>query len=109
MAPEFSFVPFSCFALHLYITRWKKLFLADMMHSSLHGTYLFACVLYATMFEHLLDKDASIPKSMSYLFHNSRKLAGQSSFPTTEEAVYLRNVARRVVLKGRVPSSFENA
>ena len=88
---------------------WQALFIGDLMHSSAAGTYLIACVLYTTLFSHLPDTDVSIPDNMDSLFYSSRKLMGQSnSYPTTEEALYLRNVAKRVVLKGHVPSSYQS-
>jgi hypothetical protein len=87
---------------------WQTLFVGDTMHSSARGTYLATCVLYATMLGHLPDKDISMPEDMSSLFSSSRKLIGQAtSFPTFDEAVYLRNVCKRVALKGYVPSSYE--
>jgi hypothetical protein len=80
---------------------WVQLFLDDAVHSSLHGSYLFSIVLYATMFRHLPSEEASIPEHIDSLFANSRRLVyGQ------KESLYYRNVARRVVLSGHVPKSF---
>jgi hypothetical protein len=90
-------------------TVWEKLFLDDEIHASIHGSYLFAVVLYATLFGHLPKRDVSVPENVQALFADTRKLlgqGGQQSFPTQEEAAYLRDVARRVVLRGEVPRSF---
>lgn len=84
---------------------WYKLFIEDQMHSSLHGSYLFACVLYATMYGHLPPKSVSID-GIDKLFVKSRKLIGQDySYPTADEAYYYRSIARRVALYGYVPES----
>lgn len=88
---------------------WELLFTSDLMHASVYGTYLISCVLYMTLYRHRLpDTELSLlPENVYLLFQNSRKLVGgQVSFPTTEEALYLQDVARRVSLKGYVPSSF---
>jgi hypothetical protein len=88
---------------------WEALFVADMMHSSVYGTYLISCVIYMTLFGHRLpDTEAALPENVPGLFYHSRKLveAKNFKFPSTEEASYLRNVARRVTLKGHIPASF---
>lgn len=82
---------------------WERLFLDDSIHSSVHGSYLFACVLYCTLFGHLPSESLELPE---YLFADARKLMGQPQYPNYEETVYLNNVARRVALQGYVPSSF---
>ena len=86
---------------------WEKLFITDNMHSSVHGSYLFACVLYATMYGHLPDRTRTVSK-VEYLFADSRKLVGKLDYPTENEAYYYRNVARRVALRGYIPSSLRN-
>lgn len=92
---------------------WESLFLSDQVHASLRGSYLFAVVLYTKLFGHLPKKSASMPDDMGYLFGYSRKNLGVGNanatniYPTHEEAMYLRNIANRVVLKGHVPSSFK--
>jgi hypothetical protein len=88
---------------------WEALFVADMMHSSVYGTYLVSCVLYMTVFGHRLpDSEAAHPENVPGLFYRSRKLVETKSvtYPSADEASYLRNVARRVALKGHIPSSF---
>jgi len=80
---------------------WDKLFIRDKIHASAHGSYLFACVLYATMYGHLPAKHNHKIES---LFASSRRLVGQDiSYPSASEASYYRNVARRVALHGHVP------
>jgi hypothetical protein len=86
---------------------WESLFLSDNMHSSLSGSYLFACVLYTKLFGHLPKRAVSIPRHMEYLFAFSRRTIGQNAvYPSQGEAEYLRAVANRIVLKGEVPKSF---
>jgi hypothetical protein len=91
---------------------WQSLFLSDNIHSSLSGSYLFACVLYTKLFGHLPKKSVAIPEDgIEYLFGYSRKNLGgadssSNSTLTAKEAQYLLNVAKRVVLNGHVPSSF---
>lgn len=86
---------------------WRMLFVRDMVHASVYGSFLFACVLYMTIFGHRLpDNDLQLQSDIADLFANSRKLVGGNHyFPSQEEVLYLRNVARRVVLKGYVPPS----
>ena len=86
---------------------WQKLFIADGIHSSVHGSYLFACVLYATLYGHLPERTRTVRK-VEYLFADSRKLVGTLEYPTESEAYYYRNVARRVALRGYVPSLLRN-
>jgi hypothetical protein len=87
---------------------WTTLFLSDEMHASLYGSYLFAVCLYAKLFGHLPKEEVSVPDHIEYLFVYSRKVIGQSfAYPTADEAAYLRNIAKRVVLDGHVPKSFK--
>ena len=81
---------------------WQQLFLDDNIHSSVHGSYLFASVLYCTMFGHVPPDSLPLPE---YLFSDARKLMGQPQYPSYDETVYLNNVARRVALQGYIPSS----
>ncbi|GAX23618.1 hypothetical protein FisN_12Hh190 [Fistulifera solaris] len=86
---------------------WRMLFVRDMVHASVYGSFLFACVLYMTIFGHRLpDNDFQFPSEVADLFATSRKLVGGNHyFPSQEEMAYLKNVAKRVVLKGYVPPS----
>jgi hypothetical protein len=82
---------------------WQKLFIGDEIHSSVHGTYLFACVLYATMYGHLPRRSTN--SQVDSLFTNSRLLVGKDvEYPSAQEAFYYRRVAKRVALDGYVPS-----
>jgi hypothetical protein len=81
---------------------WQQLFLDDNIHSSVHGSYLFASVLYCTMFGHVPPDSLPLPE---YLFSDARKLMGQPQYPSYDETVYLNNVARRVTLQGYIPNS----
>jgi hypothetical protein len=88
---------------------WEKLFVDDGIHSSVYGSYLFACVLYATLFDQLPAHDGTSDNGLSSLFSNSRKIVGQASYPSLDEVEYLRNVAGRVALRGYVPQSLLDA
>jgi hypothetical protein len=71
---------------------------------------LLSIVIYTTVFGHLPSDQVSIPERIENLFANSRKLVyGESTaaFPSYDEAYYLRNVARRVVLGHHRPKSFQ--
>lgn len=83
---------------------WQKLFIDDDIHSSVHGSYLFSCVLYATMYGHLPRRSTNA--QIETLFSNSRLLVGQGiEYPTAREAFYYRRVAKRVALDGYIPTS----
>lgn len=88
---------------------WGKLFLDDGVHSSMFGSYLFAIVLYMTVFGHDPPAGSVFPEQIEYLFSNCRKviISGQFEVPTYDEATYLQQVARRVTLKGYVPQSMK--
>jgi hypothetical protein len=90
---------------------WTTLFLEDTIHASISGSYLLAVVLYMTLL-------GRTPPEESYylprLFANSRKIIGKASdenneYPNFDTAEYLRNVAKRVVLQGYLPSSFKSS
>jgi len=85
---------------------WKKLFGEDKYHPSPHGTYLAACVIYATIHDHL---PPSSTRFTNQVFSRSRgmQLSGDPQpLPTEEEAIYLRWIAKRVALRGYIPKSF---
>jgi hypothetical protein len=88
---------------------WQKLFVDDGIHSSVYGSYLFACVLYATLFDQLPNHDGTDEFDLESLFMDTRKIVGQASFPSLDEVEYLRNVAGRVALRGYVPPSLLDA
>lgn len=83
---------------------WQKLFIDDDIHSSVHGSYLFACVLYATLYGHLPPRSSN--SQLDSIFANSRLLVGQDiEYPSAQEAFYYRRVAKRVALDGYIPTS----
>lgn len=84
---------------------WLLLFLDDQIHASAAGSYLFVHVLYCTLFGHMPADDVRYTPPQ-FLFQDARKiLGGQPYYPSMSEAEYLRDVARRVALKGYVPPS----
>jgi hypothetical protein len=89
---------------------WEKLFLADGIHPSASGSYLYATVLYASMYGFMPKKKTAILEDAEELFSNARRLqAGENGtvFPTEDEATYLFKVARRVTLLYHTPSSYK--
>ena len=86
-------------------TQWTKLFAEDGIHASQLGTYLQACVLYATMYGHLPSAIHS-EYDMRSLFFESRALYGDvDATPTVAQAEYVRKMVTKVVLHGHVPST----
>jgi len=83
---------------------YSKLFASDAIHASSYGTYLFATVLYATIYNRM---PPSVGRCVDSVFENSRDLldANMTVFPTVSEANYLRRIAKRVVLGGHKPRS----
>lgn len=89
---------------------WKKLFGADLYHPSPHGTYLEACVIYATIYRRAPDPPTSLPVEVLFNRTRSRAISGdEQPLPTDDEALYLRWIAQRVALKGHVPKSLTAA
>lgn len=87
------------------LSMYAKLFAEDGIHASQHGTYLFACILYATIYGHLplAPHDDFDVRS---LFFRSRALFGNNTgTPTQSEAQYLRKWARKIQVEGYTPRS----
>ncbi|VEU34494.1 unnamed protein product [Pseudo-nitzschia multistriata] len=87
------------------ISFWNRLFGEDLYHPSPHGTYLAACVVYATIYGRMPPAST---RFTTELFARSRsmQLSGEEQpLPTEEEALYLRWIAKRVALEGFVPRS----
>jgi hypothetical protein len=83
---------------------YNKLFAQDGIHASQHGTYLFACVLYCTIYGHLPlqpHDDFDIRST----FFKSRSIFGNTTAPSVSDAQYLRYWARRVAVSGFIPKS----
>ena len=83
---------------------WSKLFLSDGIHPSPSGTFLYASVIYATIYGHMPKSRVVILDDMSSLWSKARKLQS-NELPTSAEAEYLMDIARQVTLKGFVPDS----
>jgi hypothetical protein len=84
---------------------WQSLFGEDKYHPSPHGTYLAACVIYCTIYNHLPSASTRYAASV---FSRSRgmQISGDPQpLPTEEEAIYLRYIAKKVALDGYVPKS----
>lgn len=90
---------------------WEKLFFYDGFHPSPHGTYLIALTLYATMFGKMPSTDFSLHDNLEELWYKARRMQGYDldypnlPFPTFEEANYIYQTVRRVVLQGQLPST----
>lgn len=77
----------------------------DQYHPSPHGTYLAACVVYSTMYGHL---PPAWTRFTDHVFARSRRMELDGDplpLPTEDEAIYLRDVAARVALRGYIPES----
>jgi hypothetical protein len=83
---------------------WYKLFLSDGIHPSPSGTFLYGCVIYATMYKHMPKSSVVLVQDMSTLWSKARKLQS-NEFPEQAEAEYLMGIARQVTIKGIMPSS----
>ncbi len=88
---------------------WARFFGSDQYHPSPLGTYLMGCVVHATIFGRLPEPPRA---DTSHYFQTSRTMfvsKSSVSFPTQEEALYLRWIAKRVVLDKYRPPSFQQA
>jgi hypothetical protein len=89
---------------------WLELFYDDGFHPSPHGTFLMGCCLYATMYGSMPPKLPKSDDDVMTLFGNARMMHSNSmgddkSLPTAEEAEYLAEIAKRVVLDGYIPAT----
>ncbi len=87
---------------------WPKLFLDDGVHPSAYGTFLYGCVIYATMTGHMPPYKRVVVDDMenSVVFATARRLQASSSqvgFPTKDEAKILYKIAKKVALRGYTP------
>jgi hypothetical protein len=89
---------------------WKKLFHYDEVHASPHGTFLTGCVMHYTLFGHMPSTSHALPESIATLFSRARRMQPTSqhrrAWPTRDEAIYLYNMAKKVVVDGHLPDSF---
>ena len=87
---------------------WKKLFHIDQLHSSPLGSFLQACVVYHTLYGRMPKQNVALREDMSFLWLRARRMQPETHpsnrFPTRQEAMYLYNVASRV-MKGHLPKS----
>jgi len=89
------------------VSFWKGLFGEDLYHPSPHGTYLAGCVIYSTIYNKLPSASSRFTDEV---FGRSRmmQLSGDAQpLPSEDEALYLRWIAKRVVLQGHVPKALE--
>lgn len=89
---------------------WLRLFHVDQIHCSPLGTYLQGLVLYHTIYNHLPDYDIVIRPDMSTLFLYTRRFQPgdhrRDPYPTMDEASYLYNIAKRIVVHKQYPKTF---
>jgi hypothetical protein len=83
---------------------YAKLFAQDGIHASQHGTYLFACVLYCTIYGHL-PMQPHDDFDIRSAFFKSRAMFGDGATPSMSDVKYLRYWARRVAVSGFIPNS----
>lgn len=91
---------------------WPKLFLDDGVHPSAYGTFLYGCVIYATMTGYMPKYKKVVIDDMetSPLFASARRLqssSAQAGFPTKDEAAILFKIAKKVAINGYKPSSLK--
>jgi len=89
---------------------WPKLFLDDGIHPSAYGTFLYGCVIYATMTGYMPHYRRVVVDDMelSDIFSTARRVQSSSSqagFPTKEEAAILYKIAKKVAVKGYKPKA----
>jgi hypothetical protein len=88
---------------------WQKLFFVDGYHPSPHGTYLMGCVLYATLYGYMPGNKA-LPSTPKSLWRRARKMQIGGNYhmpyPTLDEALYLYNVAEKVMMHGKRPTTW---
>jgi hypothetical protein len=86
---------------------WKKLFCEDKYHPSPSGTYLMGCVLYITLYNRLPPASTDFTSSLWSRARRMglRKYGDYPPLPTSDEALYLRWIAKRVTLQGYIPKS----
>ena len=90
---------------------WEQLFLGDFVHPSPKGSYLYACVLYGTIYGSMPKKGVAISGDIEgELFGNARKLQTDYEYlyPTEDEAKYLWKVAKKVALRGFKPKAYKS-
>jgi len=85
---------------------WEKLFVNDLIHASVYGTYLTACVIFCTITKHM--PRAGTSEDVKSLFATARLVSGAGKgYPDQDEAAYLFNKAAKVARRGYKPKSLE--
>lgn len=87
---------------------YPKLFMDDGIHPSAYGTFVYGCVIYATMTGYMPKYNRVVVDDMenSDIFATARRLQATSSvagFPTKDEAAILYKIAKKVALRGYTP------
>jgi hypothetical protein len=90
---------------------WETLMHYDEVHLSPSGTFLEACIVYATIFGKLPDPHVIFnDDGVANLWRTARRMApeqhGTKAFPSESLARYLYHVAHRV-MHGEIPRSFQ--
>lgn len=96
---------------------WEDLMHYDEIHFSPSGTFLEACIVYATIFGKLPSTRVLFGDSIgsgdtstiSHLWNRARRMQPPEDplkpFPTVNVAQYLYHIAHRVAINGEVPKS----
>lgn len=89
---------------------WPKLFLDDGIHPSAYGTFVYGCVIYATMTGYMPKYSRVVVDDMesSDIFATARRLQSSSSqagFPTKDEAKILYKISKKVAVNGYKPKA----
>ena len=88
---------------------WKRLFHSDHIHASPHGSFLQGCVVHYTLFGRMPPFEVAVKENMTSLWSRARMMQHADEppnpIPSQEDALYLYNVAERVMNEGHVPKS----
>jgi hypothetical protein len=85
---------------------WYMLTAGDDIHASVFGSFLTACVLYATITGKM--PDPIILNDVKDLFNSARSIKGDRyGYPHKDEATFLWDVAKKVGIQGVKPKSLQ--
>lgn len=91
---------------------WQDLMHYDEIHLSPSGTFLEACVVYATIYGTLPSPSVVLKETPSHLWSRARRMVPpnheQKPFPSLARANYLYHVAHRIVVLNEMPQSLIN-
>ena len=89
---------------------WKQLFHSDHIHASPLGTFLQGCVIYHTLFGKLPNYEQVVLDDMPSLWKTARMMQHAweppNPFPTKENADYLYQIAKRIMVDGDLPKTY---